>query len=117
MAYTEFGKALKRLRLDRGELLKDMADKLGCGPAHLSGIEFGKRPVPAGMIARLAGIYGLDKEQAARLEEAREESARKIAADSLQGDMAAAFGAAFKGLSDEQMAARQRFLQGEQDAR
>ena len=40
---TSFGKFLRNLRMDIGELLLNMADKLGVSPAFLSGVENGKR--------------------------------------------------------------------------
>ena len=40
---TCLGKYLRTFRIERGELLKDMADKLGLAPAYLSSIENGKR--------------------------------------------------------------------------
>ena len=49
---TEFGKALRRIRLDNDELLKDMADKLKVSSAYLSAVENGKKNL---IYARLAG--------------------------------------------------------------
>ena len=43
---TEFGKALRKLRIDRGETLKIMADNLEMTSSYLSAIECGKRNIP-----------------------------------------------------------------------
>jgi transcriptional regulator with XRE-family HTH domain len=43
---TAFGKFTRKLRIDNGELLKDMADKLQVTSAYLSSVETGKRTVP-----------------------------------------------------------------------
>ena len=43
---TEFGKALRKIRIDRQQLLKDMANKLGVSSAYLSAVENGKRRMP-----------------------------------------------------------------------
>ena len=42
---TDFAKALRILRIERGEVLKDMADKLGITSSYLSAIECGKRKI------------------------------------------------------------------------
>lgn len=60
MRLNEFGKAVRRLRLDKDELLKDMAARLRVTPAFLSSIETGRKPVPAGFVDRIAEEYGLD---------------------------------------------------------
>ena len=39
---TPLGKALRKLRISRGELLKDMADKMGISSVQMSGIEHGR---------------------------------------------------------------------------
>ena len=36
---TSLGKFLRKLRIDRGEILKDMADKLGVTVSFLSAVE------------------------------------------------------------------------------
>lgn len=46
MKLTEFGKFLRKLRIDNGELLKDMAIKLNTTPAFLSMVETGRRSIP-----------------------------------------------------------------------
>ena len=43
---TNFGKFLRKLRIDNNEFLKDMAARLGVTVAYLSAIEHGKRDVP-----------------------------------------------------------------------
>ena len=44
---TAFGKFLRNLRMDIGELLLQMAEKLDVSPAFLSGVENGKRKIPS----------------------------------------------------------------------
>jgi transcriptional regulator with XRE-family HTH domain len=62
MKLNEFGKEMRRLRLDRDELLKDMAARLRVTPAFLSSIETGRKPVPVGFADRVAEEYGLSAE-------------------------------------------------------
>ena len=42
---TSIGKFLRKLRIDHGEILKDMADKLDVSVAFLSAVENGKKKI------------------------------------------------------------------------
>lgn len=50
---TELGKTLRKIRIDRDELLKDMAEKLDMSPSMLSSIENGTRKPPTGFLCEL----------------------------------------------------------------
>lgn len=54
---TPFGRFLRKLRIDQGELLKDMAEKLNVTPSYLSAVEVGKKAVPGGWISNLGELY------------------------------------------------------------
>lgn len=56
---TPFGRFLRKLRIDHGELMKDMADKLDVTASYLSAVEMGKKSVPAPWIYTLAQKYQL----------------------------------------------------------
>lgn len=45
MQLTSFGLCVRKLRLEVGCRLKDMADFIGCSSAYLSAVEVGKRPI------------------------------------------------------------------------
>ncbi len=45
---TPLGKFLRKLRIDRGEILKDMAAKLNVAISFLSAVETGRKPMPSG---------------------------------------------------------------------
>jgi hypothetical protein len=75
---TDFGKALRKMRIDRGEVLKHMADKLGWTSSYLSAIEVGKRVIPEDLIERLATLYELTQPAIAELREAEQRSAKQI---------------------------------------
>ncbi|EFA4483519.1 MULTISPECIES: helix-turn-helix transcriptional regulator [Escherichia] len=47
MALTEFGKAVRKARIDTGYTLLTMAKALGTTPAFLSGLETGAKKIPA----------------------------------------------------------------------
>ena len=51
---TSLGTFLRRLRLAKGEILKDMAESLGVSSAFLSAVENGKKKMP-GVNADFAG--------------------------------------------------------------
>lgn len=67
---TAFGKFLRNLRMDVGELLLNMADKLNVSPAFLSGVENGKRKIPAGWVDRISALYQLNDDQKTDLQNA-----------------------------------------------
>ena len=48
---------LRKLRIDNGEILKDMAEALGVSSAFLSAVENGKKKMPEGWIEKLKAIY------------------------------------------------------------
>lgn len=50
-------KTLRNIRLAKGELLKNMADKLGLGSAELSAIEYGRKPMPDDFPEKLKTHY------------------------------------------------------------
>lgn len=75
---TPFGKELRKLRIDKGEVLINMADKLGITAAYLSSIENGKREIPEDFMNKLADAYNLSKEQEHSLEYSIIETKKKV---------------------------------------
>lgn len=71
---TEFGKHIRKIRIDRQELMKDMAEKLNVTPAYLSSVETGKRNVPQGWIGHIVRMYKLDPSEHLELIEAAKAS-------------------------------------------
>ena len=67
---TSIGRFLRKLRIDHGEILKDMADALGVSSAFLSAVENGKKKMPEGWIEKLKSIYSFTAEQAEELQAA-----------------------------------------------
>lgn len=78
---SPFGKLCRKLRIDNGELLKDMALKLDVTPAYLSAVEVGKRNVPKDWPERISKMYALDKATSNELEEAARKSQLKVKLD------------------------------------
>jgi len=56
---TPFGRFLRKLRIDRGEIMKDMAEKLNVTASFLSAVEVGKKPVPDSWVPAIGQKYDL----------------------------------------------------------
>jgi HTH-type transcriptional regulator, competence development regulator len=78
MALTPFGKALRKLRIDRDMLLKDLADKMSVTPAFLSAIEAGRKAIPHGMTDRVASLMNLDSTDYQQLKQAADLSVASV---------------------------------------
>jgi len=78
---TEFGKILRKLRIDKGEILKNMADRLNMSSAYLSAIEMGKRAIPNNLVTRLIEIYALSESDIQQLKRAEAESVTQLKLD------------------------------------
>lgn len=60
---TTLGAFLRKLRLDNGEILKNMAENLGVSSAFLSAVENGKKKMPEAWYEKLTTLYDLNTEQ------------------------------------------------------
>lgn len=67
---SNYGKILRKIRIDNGELLIDMAEKLKVSPALLSYVENGKREIPQDFTAKIITCYELGEETADDLKKA-----------------------------------------------
>jgi len=57
---TPFGEKIRKLRLERGVTLKDMASAIGVSPAYLSALEHGKRGRPGWhLIQRIIAYFNI----------------------------------------------------------
>ncbi len=78
MKLTEFGKFTRKLRIENGELLKDMAEKLDVTVSYLSAVEVGKRNIPVKWEKNLIEVYHLNEEESKNLKESIEYSQKII---------------------------------------
>ncbi|WP_404354491.1 helix-turn-helix domain-containing protein [Exiguobacterium aurantiacum] len=76
---TPFGKFCRKLRIDRNEILKDMASKLGVTVSYLSAVEHGKRPIPNEWEISIPLLYQFDDIQRWELKESVIETENLIA--------------------------------------
>lgn len=85
---SNFGKFCRKLRIDQGELLKDMADKLGVTSSYLSAVENGKRDIPDSWEHLICKIYNLPQDEKDELSNAIYTSKKhiKFELDSLKDD-------------------------------
>jgi transcriptional regulator with XRE-family HTH domain len=102
---SEFGKFLRKIRIDRGELLRDMAEKLGVTASYLSAVETGKRNIPETWVDMLVDLYRLDAATQMAISEAAARSAKAIklelgAASVEKREAAVMFARQFDGLDE-----------------
>lgn len=101
---TKFGKQLRKIRIERDQKLKDMAEELGVTVAYLSAVENGNRAVPDSWIYTISKKYGLNDMETSELQEAAYEKKSEIKIsldDSSKSDLALSFARKFKDLTDE----------------
>lgn len=67
---TEFGKFVRKLRIDTNGSLKCMALKLKVTSSHLSAIELGKRNIPIKWGEAITELYSLNEKKANKLNDA-----------------------------------------------
>ena len=105
---TKLGIALRKIRLDRQELLKDMATKLNVSSAFLSAVETGKKRPPANFIDRICSLYELNGHEKSKLLQAADMSLDEVKinlskASSAQRQVAVSFAKALDGLTDDEI--------------
>ncbi len=74
---TTFGKFCRVLRIERNELLKDMADALGVSSAFLSAVENGKKEIPSKWLDKIKEVYSLTGNAAEELATAIDSSRKE----------------------------------------
>jgi transcriptional regulator with XRE-family HTH domain len=91
---TPFGIAIRKLRLDKGLRLLDLAQQLELSSSFISAIETGKKPIPAGYVASVIQALGLTESEARELQRAADRSKTVVDVDGLLGtqrELVAAF--------------------------
>ena len=103
---NRLGVFLRKLRIEHGEVLMDMAQKLHVSPAFLSAVENDRKSAPLAWVDVIAKEYNLDAKQQAELKIGVNESIKQIRLDigessSNRRDCALAFARRFDSLSDQ----------------
>ena len=108
---SEYGEFLKHLRIDKREMLKNMADKLGIKSSYLSAIESGNRDIPPNLTELICSTYDLSDDDCKKLHEAELNEDRKLVqidmgkinANRLAKEVVLNFAGKAASLSDEQL--------------
>lgn len=114
-----YGKLLRKIRIDHGELLYDMAKKLKISPTMLSYIENGKREIPQDFTEKVITCYGLreDIAEQLRLEESQYRKTIKMELSSIDSiekrKTVMLFARTFNNINDEVLAKIRKLLEGE----
>ena len=103
---TSIGRFLRKLRIDNGEILKNMADKLEVSSAFLSAVENGKKKMPEIWAEKLSALYNFSQKQNDDFQEAIVDT-NKVIELSLENatpqhrDLALSFARHFDSLDEE----------------
>jgi len=105
---TEFGKALRILRIEHGLTLGDLGKLLGKSPTFLSAIETGKKSVPPTFLNELKVKLKLNDLEVRKLESAAAKQAKEISMGLTQRsdrarELAVAFARRFETMSDDEV--------------
>ncbi len=114
---TSIGKFLRKLRIDQGEILKDMADKLEVSVAFLSAVENGKKRMPTAWSKKICDSYHLSEEEQSEFTTAIAETEESVEMDlsdvtAQQRELAVSFARKFSDINEEQVEAIKKILQG-----
>ena len=112
---TTISRLLRLIRLQHGEVLYDMAKKIGVTPAFLSAVENGRKSAPRTWMKKLSELYSLTEEQRLELEEAFNESVKQIrisiaSAHADKRELALSFARRFDELDRDEIAAVMQIL-------
>ena len=115
---TEIGKFLKKLRVDNGEVLLTMAQKIGVTPSFLSAVELGKKKMPYEWNLKIRSAYKLSSAQEDELDEAISISEKAVildfeAASPTAKKLAVSFARSFSDFTDEQLEALKKLMNNE----
>jgi transcriptional regulator with XRE-family HTH domain len=78
---TQYGKEMRKIRIDKSLVLGDMAKDLKCSVSYLSAIENGKREIPPELTRQLVSTYDLTENQQTALEKAAIEVQKSVQID------------------------------------
>lgn len=106
---TTYGKILRKIRIDEGELLSNMANNLEISSAYLSSIENGDREIPEYLSNRIGEIYNLSDKELDELRSAETAQLKAVkvdlekTADFSRRQTAMVFARTFNDIDDETM--------------
>ncbi|MBC8725814.1 helix-turn-helix transcriptional regulator [Paraburkholderia sp. 31.1] len=110
---TDFGKEIRKIRIERGEKMLDMSEKVNKSPSFLSAVETGRKPVPMQLVDDIVKVYQLSSLTADRLRQFAENSISEFRiTPQREADqtLVAAFARKFDSLDDNQRESILRIL-------
>ena len=112
---TSLGRFLRKLRIDRGEILKDMADKLEVSVSFLSAVENGKKRMPTAWNGRICSLYELNEGQKEEFTKVIADTEKAIELDfsgvsASKRELAVSFARKFSDIDDTQLEEIQKIL-------
>ena len=115
---TSVGRFLRKLRIDNGEILKDMADKLNVTVSFLSAVENGKKRMPSLSNNRICALYHLNDNQRSEFTAAiaETENSVEMSFDGVAAgnrELAVSFARRFADFDEKQLSTIRRFLEEE----
>lgn len=75
---TNFGKELRKIRLDLGITLFDMASAIKISSAMLSSVETGRKAAPDDLVGRLANVYVEVREQKQKFTQLADQTKKEV---------------------------------------
>lgn len=119
---TSLGKFLRKLRIDEGEILRDMAAKLDVTVSFLSAVENGKKRMPSLWNGKICELYHLNPSQkeafTAAIAETEEVLQMNFAGvDQGRRELAVSFARRFSEIDDTQAETIRRILEKGNDNR
>jgi transcriptional regulator with XRE-family HTH domain len=103
---TALGKFVRKERIERGMLLKEMATGLRLQSSGLSAIETGRKPIPKDFVEKIAAYLDLNSHDRAVLNEAAEKSKKQFRLNDVpvdRRDVAAALARRFNQMSEAEV--------------
>jgi len=104
---TAFGIAVRKLRLDKGMRLLDLAGRIGRSAAFVSAIETGRKPIPDAYVAMVARAMDLSAAEIRELRRAADRTKKEVRVQELpedQRELVAAFARKIDELPSDMMA-------------
>lgn len=83
MALTEFGKVVRKARIDTGYTLLTMSQELNTTPAYLSGLETGLKKIPKSWVEKISDFFKSKNHEINNLQQLADVSNENVAIDGL----------------------------------
>jgi transcriptional regulator with XRE-family HTH domain len=100
MVLTPFGKALRKLRIDKELTLHELALKMKLSAAFISAVETGRKPIPDGFTLAAQRAMKLTSSECKELRRAADQTRKEVRIDKLTSEQREVVAAFARGISD-----------------